>query len=456
MGSKQLDLVVKGDIVLPNEVKKNASVGVKDGIVVGLFQNDDIPAATKTIDATGKYVFPGMVDAHVHSYSQPQETFDHATPAAAAGGVTTIVEMPYDRIGKVCTIELFEEKIERVGTRSRVDVALLGTIEKEGKLENIAPLVRKGACGFKLSVSEADPVRFPRIEDDVLYEALQEIGSHGIPAGFHAENDPIITHLIQKFRNEGKIDPKAHCDSRPPITETLPALKLLEMAYWIDVELHLYHISHPRSIQFIEMYKEHGVDVTVETCPHYLLLSYDDMDRLKAFAKINPPMRKKEEVEAMWDLLECGYIDMVTSDHAPWPYDNKQAPNIFDNPSGAPGVETIFPLMFSEGVIKRDMSPVFLAELLCENPARRFKVFPRKGQIALGADADFTIIDPSTQWTIRAEEMRSSAGWTPFDGLTIDCKITQTILRGETIYDGNAVLAEPGYGQFVPAIKEAQ
>jgi allantoinase len=453
MGKDPLDLIVKGNLVLPHDVLEDAAVGVKDGVIVGLYKNEEAPAAKNSVDASGRFVFPGGVDAHVHSYSDPEETFDHATPAAAAGGVTTIVEMPYDRIGKVCTAQLFDEKIERVKSRAKVDVALLATIEKEGQLENVAPLVKRGAVGFKLSLTEADPVRFPRIEDDVLFEALQEIGRHGVPVGFHAENDAILTHLIKKFRKEGKTHPKAHCDSRPPVTETLAVLKLLEMAYWIDVKLHLYHISHPRSIELVEIYKDYGADVTVETCPHYLLLNYDDMDRLKAYAKINPPMRKKEEVEMMWDFLKCGLIDMVTSDHGPWPYESKQAANIFDNPSGSPGVETLFPLMFSEGVMKRDIHPVFLSELLCENPAKRFNVFPRKGQIALGADADFTLIDPAVEWTIRAENMHSHAGWTPFDGMKVTGKIIQTILRGQTIYDGNEVLAEPGYGQFVPAIK---
>jgi allantoinase len=223
---------VKGDLVLSDKVAKGASVGVKNGIVVGLYQEEDAPGAAETISATGCYVFPGIVDAHVHSYSDPEETFDHATPAAAAGGVTTILEMPYDRIGKVCTAQLFEEKIKRIQTLSRVDVALLATIEKEGRLENVAPLVKKGAIGFKLSLSEADPVRFPRIEDDVLYEALWEIGSYRLPVGFHAENDPIINHLIQKFKKEGYTGPKAHCDSRPPIRRNgrnLPSLSTVKL-----------------------------------------------------------------------------------------------------------------------------------------------------------------------------------------------------------------------------------
>ena len=448
----KLDLLIKGDLVLPDSIAENASVGVKNGVIVGIYAGQDAPETAETVDATGKLVFPGIVDAHVHSYSYPEETFDHATPAAAAGGVTTIVEMPYDKIGKVSTLDLFNQKIERIQALARVDVALLATIEKEGRLENVPPLVEAGAAGFKLSLSEADPVRFPRIEDDVLYEALGVIGSHGLPVGFHAENDPIINHLIAKFQKEGKTDPRAHCQSRPPITETLSVLKLLEMAYWIDVPLHLYHISHPRSLFLIEQFKSEGVDVTVETCPHYLILTEDDMDRLKAYAKINPPMRSRQDVDEMWDLLRDGFVDMVTSDHGPWGYDQKQNANIFGNPSGSPGVETIFPLMFSEGVLKRDLSPTMIARLLCETPARRFKLFPKKGRIALGFDADFALLDPSMQWTIRTAEMRSAAGWTPYDGMNLEGKVVRTILRGRTIFDGENVTADPGYGQFVPAI----
>jgi allantoinase len=451
MGEK-LDLLIKGNLVLPDEVVEASRVGVKAGKIVGLYGSGDAPEAAKTVDATGKLVFPGMVDAHVHSYSDPDETFEHATPAAAAGGVTTIVEMPYDAIGKISTTDLFDKKLERIKKLARVDVAMLATLEKEGCFENIAPLVEKGIVGFKLSDAEADPVRFPRIEDGVLWETFHALAPHGLPVGFHAENDRIINTLIDRLRKEEKTYPKAHCESRPPATETVSALKLLELAYWTGVKLHIYHVSHPRTVRLVELYKEQGVDVTLETCPHYLLLNEDDMDRLKAFAKINPPMREKDAVEEMWEMVKCGMIDMITSDHGPWPLNRKQSPNIFDNPSGAPGVETIFPLLFSEGVKKRQLSPSLLAQLVCEGPARRFLVYPRKGRIALGADADFAIFDPDISWTIKTGDMHSSAGWTPFDGMTVEGKIIRTILRGETVYDGKEVTAEPGYGQFIPRI----
>lgn len=454
MSRNDLDLAIKGDFVLQHEIAKGASVGVKDGVIVGLYCGAETPLAKETIDARGFLVFPGIVDSHVHSYSiLGAEGFDYSTAAAAAGGVTTFIEMPYDAGAPTTTPEAFQEKIERVKRLARVDIALLATLKKEGPLDVIAPLAALGACGFKLSLFETDPQRFPRIPDGILWKALPQIAAQGVPVGFHAENDDIIFHLIAEYRKDGKTYPRAHCQTRPPITETLSVLKLLEFAHWTKAPLHIYHVSHPRSIHLIQRFRQDGVDVTTETCPHYLILNEEDMDRLKAFAKINPPIRSREAMEEMWELLKMGSIDMVTSDHAPWPLDKKQAPDIFENGSGAPGLETIFPVLYSEGVVKRGLSPVRLAQVLSEQPARRFKLYPRKGHIALGADADFAVLDPASRWTIRGSEMRSSAKWTPYEGLTVQGKVVRTILRGKTIYDGQNVTARAGEGNFIPAAK---
>jgi len=447
----QLDLLIKGDIVLSEEVARNSYVGVKDGVIMGLYRNQPLPSATETIDATGKLVFPGIIDEHVHSYSNPREGFEHSTKAAAAGGVTTIIEMPYDAGAPTTNPENFREKIERVENEARVDIALLATLRKDGQPDVIEPLVKMGACGFKLSVFETDPDRFPRIEDNVLWEIMPMIASLGVPVGFHAENDTIIEALIAQFQAAGKTYPKAHCETRPPVTESLAVLKLLELAYWTHIQLHLYHISHPRSLELIRWYRNQGVDVSVETCPHYLILQEDQMDLLKAFAKINPPIRKKDEVEELWRAVKVGDIDMIASDHAPWPLERKQSANIFDNASGAPGVETLFSLMFSEGVIKRGLTPEKLANLLSEKPSERFKLAPKKGCISSGADADLTILDPSQQWTVRANKSESSAKWSPYEGMTVQGRVVRTILRGRTIFDGESVIAQEGTGEFVPA-----
>ncbi|MCJ7829816.1 MAG: amidohydrolase family protein, partial [Desulfobacterales bacterium] len=419
MHTQELDLMLQGDLVLPDEVVPDGRVGVKNGVIVGLYDREEHPPAKEVIDARGLLVFPGIVDAHVHSYSNPAEGFEHSTPAAAAGGVTTIVEMPYDAHGPTSSPDAFRAKVDLIRHHAKVDVALLATLKKDGSPEMIAPLAELGASGFKLSLNEADPVRFPRIVEDVLLQVLPLIAAHGLTVGFHAENDDITRQLVAKFRREGKNYPLAHCESRPPIAETLAVVGLLELAHWTRCQLHIFHASLPRTLHLIWRFREDGVNVSVETCPHYLILNETDMDRLKTFAKINPPMRSPEVAEEMWTLVKSGAIDMLTSDHAPWPFEKKQAPNFFDNLSGAPGVETLLPLLYSEGVAKRGLSPIRLARMLCENPARRFNLFPRKGRIALGADADFALLDRGRQWTLRAADMRSSAGWSPFDGMQV-------------------------------------
>jgi allantoinase len=225
----------------------------------------------------------------------------------------------------------------------------------------------------------------------------------------------------------------------------------LEFAYWTKIALHIYHASHPRCIELIDWYRKQGVDVTVETCPHYLVLSEDDMDKYGAYSKINPPIRTKEDREVMWRLLNKGKIDWVASDHAPWPLEKKQNPNIFDNASGAPGLETMLPLMFNEGVVNRGMDVTTIAKLLSQRPADRFKLAPRKGSITPGADADFVIFDPNKKWAFSAKSSQSSSKWSPYDNMTLQGKVVQTILRGQVIYDRDELLTTPHTGGFIPA-----
>ena len=451
MSAERMELLLKGNVVLPDGVRKNHLVGIKDRKIAGIYPDGEAPAAERLMDFGNQLIFPGVVDAHVHSFSNLKEQFAHSTAAAAAGGVTTIVEMPYDQGAPVSTPEIFQAKIDLVHRTAKVDVALLATLSKRGDPEVIEPLSALGACGFKLSVFETDPERFPRIDDDVLLEVLPHIAKTGLTVGFHAENDVIIESLIARFKAEGKLYPKAHCQTRPPISETLAVSKLLEFAYWTGAAVHIFHVSHPRCLELIDWYRKQGVDVTAETCPHYLVLDEEDMDVHKAFCKINPPIRTKDDQDGLWSALKDGLIDWVASDHAPWPLDRKQNPNIFDNGSGAPGLEMILPLMYHEAVAKRGFDPATLANLLSSRPAERFKLAPRKGSIAVGADADLVILDPDCRWTCDASKSYSSAQWSPYDGREIQGRVSATILRGRVIYKDNKLLASEAGGLFIPA-----
>jgi allantoinase len=447
-----LDLLVKGDVVLGRGVAREGAVGVHDGKVAGLYASlGAAPAAKESVDASGCLVYPGMVDAHVHCHSNQAETIDLATQAAAAGGVTTILDMPYDIGAPVNTVESFRAKVAEIRRVARVDVAMLATLRKQAEADEVAPLVREGACGFKMSVYETDPNRFPRIDDHVLWQVLPAIAKSGVPVGFHGEIDLIIEDLIARATRAGQTYPLAHYETRPPVSETLAILKLLELAYWTKVKLHVFHTSQPRSVEMVQWFKTQGVDVSVETCPHYLLLDAEkDLPRVRGFAKINPSILKQTERDGLWDHLLAGRVDIISSDHAPWLPERKNKENIFENASGAPGLETSLPLMHDALVVKRDQDPSVVARLLSDNPAKRFGLGARKGRIALGADADFAILDPRTLFTVEAKKSYSSAKWSPYDGWTVQGKVVRTILRGKTIFDGENVVAQGGYGQFLP------
>lgn len=446
----QFDLAIKGNLILPNEILNNGIVGIKDGKILLLSENSWNINTLNTVDATGKWIFPGIVDCHVHSFSDPTEGFVHSTKAAAAGGITTIIEMPYDKGNPINTVPAFEDKISLVEKDAVVDVALLATIKKEGNLDIIRPINDLGACGFKMSLYETDPQRFPRIETDILYKAFPIFKELNLPVGFHAEEDSLIEPLIAEFKNAGTTFPRAHCYSRPPISESLSVLKLLELAYWTKAPLHIYHISHPRCMELVCKFREMGVNVSAETCPHYLTMDENDMDRVKAMAKINPPLRLRPDVEKMWEFVENGSVDTIASDHAPWSIDTKTNENIFLNSSGAPGLESLFPITYTEA-LNRGIGVKKIADLLSWSPAKRFGLSHCKGSISVGKDADFTIVNPDMDYYFDAKKSLSSAKWSPYNGMKLKGKVVRTILRGKVIFEDGTLKAQCGNGTYIRA-----
>jgi len=445
------DLVVRGDFVTSTCIFADIQVGIRKGLIVGIHAGHERLTTEEFYDARGKLVFPGIIDSHVHCYSYPGEGVANATRAAVAGGVTTIVEMPFDAGETVTTEEILNRKITTVNEQSFADVALLGTVNKSGDLSNLPAMFDNGICGLKFSLTESDPKRFPRINDGILYDALPLLAKYRLPVGFHAENNEIVNYLTNRAKTEAKYGIMEHSTTRPPISEYLEIAKLLEFARYSGVCLHLNHLTLAHSMDMAIRYKQEGVNVSLETCPHYLLLSDDDMKRIGMLAKINPPLRNHQELDAIWQHVLGGRIDILASDHAPWPLSKKASDNVFDNAAGSPSIETFFPLMFFEIVGKRGASPTLIVRHMSENPAKRFGLAHRKRGIVIGADADMVILDPHRTWTIHASEMQMAAGWSLFDGWNVKGHVSGTILRGKIVYDGRDILGVPGDGQFIPA-----
>ncbi|WP_336787223.1 dihydroorotase [Paenibacillus sp. MMO-177] len=449
MHDNAYELTVRGNLVLPGEIiLPNGILAIRDGSIAALLNDGDEYVSLHHINAEGRYIMPGAIDAHVHCFSEPREGIVGATRSAAAGGVTTIIDMPYDADEPVWTAELFHTKAKRIEREAFVDVALLATIRPTDGLDEIPRLAAAGACGFKLSTFNTNSYRFPRINDGEMLAAFTLIEKEGLTVGLHAENDEIVRWFSALHENGDGSDPLLHCKARPPVAESAAVATALELAYWTGVNVHFHHTTVPHAVRLAAAYSEHGTNVSIETCIHYLILTEDDMLTLGARAKINPPLRTKEAQGLLWDYCRNGEVGLVTSDHAPWRIDRKSSTNIFENASGAPGVETLLPNLYSTGVAEGNISIHDLVRLICENPARVYGLSDRKGSLKHGVDADFVILDPEAVWTLNEAEQHSFAGWSLYHGRVMKGKIEAVYVRGIEVFNGHEVADRPN-GRFV-------
>lgn len=412
----------------------------------------DLPPGVQVIDAGEAYVLPGAVDAHVHSLSHSGEGIAASTAAAAAGGVTTILEMPFDHSGPINSLDRLRAKQDLADAEARIDVALLGTLAPGTGWREAERLAEHGVAGFKVSLFDTDAFRFPRISDRELLDVMAAVRDVRRTLCVHAENNEIIKARIREEIAAGANDPQVHTRTRPPVSETLGALTAMEVAAETGAPLHLCHLSLPRSVDLLRWYREQGADITMETCPHYLTFVEEDLDEQRARLKINPPLRSREAREGLWERLASGDIPVISSDHAPWPVGLKDRERILDNSSGAPGVQNVVAVALG-GALRRDPSGALFGravDALTLAPARRYGLDGRKGSLEPGKDADVLVFDPSRDDVISAGEQLSNAGWTPYAGYAPGGRVTHTVSRGRLVYAVDAgLLAAPGQGEIL-------
>ncbi|CAN7325725.1 amidohydrolase family protein [Pararhizobium sp. LjRoot235] len=443
------DLVLKGTVVLADRIVEGGHVAVRDGRIAFVGQGA-MPAAREHHDLGRALILPGAIDAQVHSLSQKdQEDFIWSTRSAAAGGVTTIVDMPYDEGNLVCSADAVKRKIVHAGAQARVDFALYGTIDPEEGPVRIAEMVAAGVAAFKFSTFGTDPKRFPRIPAGLLEDCFRAIAPTGLAAGVHNEDDEAVRAAITKVKAAGITDYRAHGLSRPPLTELLATNQIYETGAATGCPAHVVHCSVGRGYEIAAAYRAQGFSATIECCIHYLVLDEEnDVKRLGGKAKINPPIRPRAEVEKLWRHVAAGNVTLVSTDHVSWSENRKTNPDMLANASGVPGLEVMLPL-FVRGALERGIPLTRAAELMARNPARHFRLNHRKGALELGKDADITVLTPEPYTYDAAESGNNVVGWSPYNGIRLPWRVAAAYNRGRLVFDGKTVLAAPGGGEFI-------
>jgi len=461
------DLIIHDVNVVTSSDVFYGSVLARDGKTAALVRQEligDIEAA-EVIDGSGCYLLPGMVDVHTHideqwadvdfdmsPYRPVNDDLASATKAAAAGGITTVTLMPAS-FPVVNTAEKLLQRRDYCLGKCYVDFALLGGAGVE-MLDTIVSQAEAGAVGYKSYFRQFTSARKGLVNETSgdVFLTMEKVREAGRPVGIHSEDAFLSRVLTEKLRRKGRTDPSAWLESRPESVEISSTVVLLEAAKLSGAPFHLVHMSSPRAVELAIQWREWGTDVSIETCPHYLLFSNEDMAEWGPYLKVAPPLRTRSSMDRLWDQLNDGLIDILATDHAPG-YEKERKigeKDIFALGGGMPALETTMPAMLGK-VFSGKLSLSRLVQISAENPARRFGMYPQKGTITVGSDADYILVDPDREWELKVEDMYSlgrEAG-RPYDGMHGKGAITHTVLGGKVVYRNGEITGSPAAGSWV-------
>lgn len=452
-----VDLLLKdGTIVTPTRSFKG-TIAVKDGKIVAVGENDFGFEAKEVVSLAGKHIFPGVIDPHVH-ISWPNWDWEEdcvcTTKTAAAGGVTTIMHylnMPMDLHEELA---VYKEKFER---NAYVDCGFHEGLFKQSQIDEVKDMAEnQGICSFKFYLPYKGDEAVPPlvgIDDGIIYSGFKEIAKLKAPARalIHAENIEIFWKIKEQMIASGEDKTAYWTDTRPNWVEVESIRKVVSFARGTGCPLYLVHLTTKEAKDEILRARAEGIDIIGETCPQYLVLNVDNTDRVQN--KVNPPIRHKEDNEAMWEAIREGVISTIGTDHAPVALKDKNG--FWEGIVGFSGLQTIIPVLCN-GVNEGRIPIEKVAEITSYNVAKTFGMYPQKGAIEVGCDADFAIVDMNLQKEFHIAETPSIADYSPFEGMSFKGWPVQTYLRGKLIFDNGEVIGEKGAGRYIPRYAQSK
>ena len=455
---RHVDTVVVGGQIVTSSQVYEASIAIDGEKIAAIGPENLLPPADNYIDASGMFVLPGLIDCHVHL--DGHDNYALGSLAAAHAGLTTLVPFgTYNLEGDETLPQAIHRCREEVERTAVTDFAFHFILQNRPSILNSLPqALDLGVKSYKMFMTyKKRPYRM--CDDDYICQSMEMVAKGGGVLQLHCESGNIIEYLENKLLAEGHTHPTDFPLACPDWAEEEAINRAVKMAAATNCPTYVVHLSTQLGLERIKQAQAMGQRIWTESCPQYLLLSDEEMAKYGPLAKIGPPLRPADgpDQDALWRGLEQGHISITASDHAPYPQELKQVgwDNIFVDPNGAsvpfgsPGVETLVPLMYSEGVVQRGLPIWWLARVMSENPARIFGLYPRKGVIQVGSDADLLILNPGGDRIITARDHHSNAGYSLFEGWQVQGRPHMTLLRGKVLLNQGELEQRPGYGGFL-------
>jgi allantoinase len=440
----QYDLLLRQGTLVTTTGVSQADLAIADEHIVAIAP-ELTGNAKEEIDASGLHIFPGVIDAHVH-FNEPGrsqwEGFATGTRALAAGGSTTFFDMPLNAHPPTIDAKSFHLKRLAAEASSLVDFALWGGLVP-GNLDRLEELGECGVIGLKAFMSNSGIDDFSAVDDLTLYEGMARAARLGLTVAVHAENDQITSALARRALEQGRTGVRDYLASRPIIAELEAIERAILFAQETTCSLHIVHVSSGRGVRLVAAARARGIDVSCETCPHYLVLTEDDVEAIGVLAKCAPPLRSQAEQEALWQHLLAGSIPMVASDHSPAPAEMKNTATFFQAWGGISGCQSLLQLLLTEGYIRRHLSLPMIASITAEYAARRFRLSPQKGSLAIGSDADLVLINLQESTTLQNSDLLYRHPHSPYVGRKLWGRVVRTLVRGQTVFLNGKIVASP-------------